>query len=130
MKKYQKIILFLIIIGLAAFAALFFVSTAIIGKSVYQKCEYAQTKYEGDCVEALIAFLQDDVQNYSNERNSAIWALGQLGDSRALPVLKEYYTGYTKGKREGLSDGLSQYELYKAIKLLEGAFNAGAWVWR
>jgi hypothetical protein len=62
-------------------------------------------------------------------RNRAIWALGQLGDERALLVFEKYYTGEIP-EREPLSEVISQYELKKAIKMAEGGVNLSAWVWR
>ncbi|MDQ1289203.1 MAG: hypothetical protein QG622_2769 [Actinomycetota bacterium] len=62
-------------------------------------------------------------------RNDATWALGQLGDSRALPVVRKYYSGWD-GESEPLDVVLSQYELKKALKQLEGDVNLGRYVWR
>jgi len=108
---------------------LFLLSVNIIGYSVKEKCQLAQDRYEGDCVEALIAFLDDGANSYRS-RNSAIWALGQLGDSRALPTLRSYYTGYEGGPVTRLTEGLSQYELKKAIALAEGGLNITVFFWR
>ena len=83
----------------------------------------ATQQYPGDRVEALIAYVKSDDHNL-RQRNFAVWALGQIGDKRALPVLKQFYTG-------GPCDHdhyLCQYELQKAIKLCEGNFNATAWL--
>ena len=55
--------------------------------------------------------------------------MGQIGDSRALPVLQNYYTGNIP-PREPLSKTISQYELQKAIDLARGEFNLSAWAWR
>jgi hypothetical protein len=52
--------------------------------------------------------------------------LGQLGDQKSLVVLKSYYTGEPCDHEKFLC----QYELEKAIKLLEGGFNITAFVWR
>ena len=85
-------------------------------------------KDQEECVSALIKQL-DDEDNSLRERNYAIWSLGQLGDEQALPVLEKYYTGIIPD-REPYDKTLSQYEMKKAIKLLEGGVNLGAWVWR
>ena len=79
-------------------------------------------------VEALIGVLEDESNPYGM-RNSAIWALGQLGDRRALPVLENLYTGDIP-EREPWDGTLSQHELSKAIKLARGGFNATAIFWR
>jgi hypothetical protein len=55
-------------------------------------------------------------------RNSAIWALGQLGDGRALPALERYYMGIIPD-REPFDEMISQYELNKALHLAKGGTN-------
>jgi len=55
--------------------------------------------------------------------------LGQLGDKRALSILEKYYTGNIPEK-ESFDNGLSQYELKKAIKPAQGSFNITHWIWR
>ena len=62
---------------------LFVVTCTIIGYEVNQVCSDAKMEYKGDCVVSLITLLEDETQPF-RERNSAIWALGQLGDDRAL----------------------------------------------
>jgi len=64
---------------------------------------------------ALMTFIQSDSHSLK-ERNNAVWALGQARDSRALPVLRQYYSG---GECDH-SRELCQYELKKAIKLCSG----------
>jgi hypothetical protein len=56
------------------------------------------------------------------ERDTAVWALGELRNRRALPVLKAHYTG---GKCDHAA-GLCQYELGKAILKIEGTWNLHA----
>jgi HEAT repeat protein len=76
----------------------------------------------------LIRLLQDENRGY-RARNDAIWALGQLGDSRALPVFERLYTGDIP-PREPLDKGISQYELRKAVNLVCGGTNMTAIFWR
>lgn len=111
-----------------ALIILFVGGSMVIGDSARQECTHAQAEYGGDCVEALIALLEDENAGY-RKRNSAVWALGQYGDSRALPVLEQYYTGSIPD-REPLDASISQYELQKAINLAGGAPNITAWLWR
>ena len=75
-----------------------------------------------------MAVLADEDRSY-RARNSAIWALGQLGDVRVLPLLESYFTGQIP-EREPYDAGISQYELKKAIKLAGGGLNLTAWAWR
>jgi hypothetical protein len=115
-------------IGVSVFLLFFIIGTTWIGYEVKSQCQEAQRAYSGDCVEALISLLEDENRSF-RERNSAIWALGQLGDNRALPVLEKYYTGNIPD-REPLDGTISQYELKKAINLASGGLNLGAFVWR
>lgn len=128
-KKEIKSLIFYLISILALFVMfIFLVSVNLIGYSVKEKCYLAQEKYNGDCVEALLDYLKDENNNFS-ERNSAIWALGQLGDERALPILKSYYIGYS-GERCNRSQTLSQLELKRAIGYMQGNPNITTFFWR
>ncbi|MFA5270114.1 MAG: HEAT repeat domain-containing protein [Patescibacteria group bacterium] len=99
----------------------FLLTLNFIGYGVREQCNIAQGRYDGDCVEALSQYLDDENNGYYS-RNSAIWALGQLGDERALPVLQKYYTDYSGGRGDR-SVELSQLELKRAIGYMEGNLN-------
>ncbi len=73
-----------------------------------------------DAVEALIAVV-DDPSADLQERTDAVWALGQMRDPRALPVLKKYYTGEPCDHEKAIC----QYELSKAIGKIEGTYQGG-----
>lgn len=120
--------LYLGAIGVSICALFFVVCCTWIGYEVKSNCQDAKNKYGGDCVEALSATLNDESQSFAT-RNSAIWALGQLGDERALPTLQKFYTGYIP-EREPLNGTISQYELKKAINLTSGGPNLTAIFWR
>lgn len=108
---------------------LFFVITGtLIGHEVKSRCRVATHKYGGDCVEALMSQLADENQGY-RARNDAVWALGQIGDDRALPILQTYYDGNIPN-REPHDKSISQYELKKAINLTKGGLNISACIWR
>lgn len=116
-------------IGFSLFALFFFITNIWIGYEAKKLCQEAKWEYKKtDCVDALVLQLDDDKQGYRT-RNHAIWALGQFGDSRALPVLEKYYTGDIPD-REPLDETISQYELKKALNLARGEFNLTAWAWR
>ncbi|MBU0648665.1 HEAT repeat domain-containing protein [Patescibacteria group bacterium] len=128
MKKIRpSLIIYAFSVAFIIFVFLTLLSFNIIGYGVQERCQLAQEKYLGDCVEALIQYLEDEDTPFQS-RNSAIWALGELGDARALPALQGLYTGDIP-KRESLSQTISQYELKKAIKLING-FNVTAFFWR
>jgi len=73
----------------------------------------------------LIAYVKSEDHSL-RKRNLAVWALGQIGDKRALPVLNQFYTGGPCDHDHYLWQG----ELQKAIKLCQGSFNASAWLLR
>lgn len=68
-----------------------------------------------DPVEALLVWIQSPAHSLQ-ERNRGVWALGQLRDKRALPVLEQYCHGGTCDH----DNELCQRELEKAIKLIKG----------
>lgn len=124
----KKIIIWAMSIGLAALMLLFISTSFMIERSVKEKCKLAQEKYAGDCVESLSQVLDNEAENFRS-RNSAVWALGQLGDKRAVSVLEKYYTGNIPS-RESLDGTLSQYEIKKALHLIRDGFNATSFFWR
>lgn len=117
-------------IGISILFLFFVVSCVWIGHEVKSICSNTMKEYtvKTNCTEALILLLDDNKRGFW-ARNSAIWALGQLGDKRALPVLQKYYTGKIP-QREPLDRTISQYELKKAINLAGGALNITAVFWR
>lgn len=81
--------LFIGAIGMSIGMLLFVVAYTVIGYQVKAHCSDAQQAYGGECVDALIDVLEDEEQPFA-VRNSTVWALGQLGDKKALPVLEKY----------------------------------------
>lgn len=127
-KNLKEKFFYAVAVGLGTFLLFFVIGGVWIGHEVKNQCRQAKQEYGGDCVEALISQLKDENQGYRT-RNYAIWTLGQMGDSRALPVLKKYYTGNIPD-REPLDKTISQYELKKAINLTNGGVNISAFIWR
>lgn len=127
-KQIMNKILFLGAIGLSIFLLFFVITCTWIGYEVKSMCKEARSEYGGDCTQALMSLLRDESRGFP-VRNTAIWVLGQLGDSRALPILSGYYTGNIPS-REPLDQGISQYELRKAIQLAGGGTNITAVFWR
>jgi len=126
-KKLLNSLLYIAVVGFSMLLLAFVVSATWIGQGVKENCQDAQRYYKGDCVQALSAVLQDEHISYRT-RNSAIWALGQLGDPRAWELLNSYYTGVIP-PRESQDEGLSQYELKKAIHQVSGGLNISRWPW-
>ena len=126
--KIKEKLFYVVAIGISIFFLFFFIGSVWIGHEAKSLCQNAKWQYGGDCIEALIAQLNDDNQGFRT-RNHAIWALGQLGDSRALPVLQSYFTGNIPDK-EPLDETISQYELKKAVNLTSGGTNITTFIWR
>lgn len=114
--------IYLIIIAFVVIFFTLFLSACVwIGLDLKDNCQKAQKKYQQNCVISLEKTVGDEKNSFAI-RNSAIWSLGQLGDKKALPTLKKIYTGKIPN-RESWNKTLSQYELKKAIRLLEGGTN-------
>ena len=102
-----------------------------IEPGVKRTCGMATRAYPGDNVEALMKFVKTDGYGYDAQRyranNHAIWALGQLGDQRALPFLRNLLTGQPCDHETNLCQG----EIQKAIQKLEAnGFNLPKFLWR
>ncbi|MBN1430963.1 MAG: hypothetical protein JXB07_21520 [Anaerolineae bacterium] len=128
MKGIKEKLCYALAIGVSVFVLFFVIIISWCGYEIKNQCWSAQSEYGGDCVESLIKRL-DDANKGFRARNDAIGVLGMLGDSRALPALKSYYTGHIP-EREPLDQSLSQYELRKAIDLTSGGTHFIAWVMR
>jgi hypothetical protein len=97
----------------------------LIGWGVFTESKKASAMFRGDRVEALIAVVDCEGCDL-RDRESAVWALGQLHDKRALPVLYKYYTG----KPCDHMRRICQYELSKAIQWTEGKSYMAPQLWR
>lgn len=128
-KNIKAKLLYLFALGASLFFLFFIITGVWIGHEAKRLCQEAKWEYRTtDCVEALMATLDDEQQGYRT-RNHAIWALGQFGDKKALSMLEKYYTGNIPD-REPLDETISQYELQKAIDLANGGTNIISWMWR
>jgi hypothetical protein len=99
-----------LLFGFAGYAAVF----ASIHAGVTGAARSAMTKYPGDRVQALCTLVDCQICGLA-ERNRAVWALGQLRDARALPILMKHYT---RQKCNHASD-LCQHELQKAVEAIQ-----------
>ncbi len=96
-----------------------------IGSGVNEISQSAMAQFPGDRVEALVALVECESCSL-HDRNHAVWALGQLKDKRALPVLHKYYIGRPcDHERE-----ICQYEIAKAIRWTEGKSFMLPQLWR
>lgn len=126
-KRLLNALLYLAVVGFSIAAFGFVVGATWIGYEVKNECQQGQRQYGGDCVQALSAVVADESNSF-RQRNSAVWALGMIGDPRALELLQSHYTGDIP-EREPLDDVLSQYELKKAIHQVSGGVNIVRWIW-
>ena len=118
------IVLLVCVVGIALFSLW-------IELSVKKVCAAATQKYPGDKVEALITFVETKENSYRaniySANNHVFWALGQLGDKRALPFLKKLVTGESCNHETNLCQG----EIKEAIHKLErNQFNLPKFLWR
>jgi HEAT repeat protein len=102
-----------------------FGTARLIGSGVHAIGDAAVLAHPGDRIPALLAYVESP-KHTLRERNRAVWALGQLADARALPVLEKYLTG---GDCEH-GRLLCQHELRKAIRLCHGGTNISTRFWR
>ena len=126
--NWKKLIFYGLPIGSAVLLILFLITLHWISSEVRAICKKAQQQFEGDCVEALAAYLESDKLS-SKEKNQVIWALGEIGDKRALPALKKLYTGDNCHKPCDTSKYICQYGIEKAIRNCKG-FNVVRHVWQ
>lgn len=87
--------------------------------------DQALNRFPGDRTEALIQ-LADCVACPLADRNHAVWALGQMAEKRSISALKKHYNGEPCNH----SERLCQYELRKAIHMIETADQRTGPVWR
>ena len=109
-RKASAIAAVLLLLALGAYATLF----ASIHADVTDTARSAMARYAGDRVQALSALVECESCSL-RDRNRAVWALGQLRDRRALPVILRQRTGAECDH----TAGLCQREIRKAIDAIE-----------
>jgi len=127
----RRILLRWIPIVFLAFAIAIILLSLLVELHVKKMCEMAIQKYPGDKVEALMMSVETKEYGYNKDlyrtNNHVFWALGQLGDKRALPFLKGLVTGEPCDHGTNLCQG----EIKKAIDKLErDQFNLPKFLWR
>jgi hypothetical protein len=114
-----------VVVAVVLIGSVTFGTARLIGSGVNAIGDAAVLAHPGNRIPALVAYVESP-KHTLRERNRAVWALGQLGDARALPVLEKYLTG---GACEH-GRLLCQHELRKAIRLCRGGTNSSARFWR
>jgi hypothetical protein len=96
-----------------------------IGAGVDGVLEKARDRFSGNDTNALVAMMNSsDIP--LKDRNLAVWALGQLGDTRAAASLEKLLTG----KPCEHASAVCQRELKKAIRHCRGGANVTRWAWK
>jgi hypothetical protein len=129
--RVRKIVVWGIPIALTVCVLVIVLFSLSIELGVKNVCAAATRKYPGDKIEAVMMSVESDRSAYSahvyKANNYAFWALGQLGDQRALPFLKDLLTGEACDHETNLCQG----EIQEAIQKLEGnEFNLPKFLWR
>jgi hypothetical protein len=117
-----------IIITCITVVVLYGIGARLIFNGVQQYATEAQAVYGGDAAGALIALVEDENTPFE-KRNSAIWALGQLGNERALPVLTKLDTDEVQNPPYDSTSYIVQYSVEKSIKQING-FSMVRWMYR
>ena len=106
-------------------------TSLVIGRQVRGAVAAAQSWEPGDPVEALLAVATSPDYAVA-ERNRAVWALGQLGDSRAVALLATLHT-------DGLAAAISHKAalpgsdkrlllMHGVLALLQGEWRRAWWL--
>ncbi len=108
--------------GLAAFVGVLALAyggiSLAIGAGIDDAVSKAARTFPGDPAEVLIAMATSEGVALK-DRNRAVWALGQLGDARALAPLGSLLTG----KPCDHAVAVCQHEVRKAIRLCRGGIS-------
>jgi hypothetical protein len=113
-----------VIIGAGAFAY----SVREIFSSVQDISKAAKQRYDGDTVEALMALIESRDASF-REKNGAIWALGQIGDKRALPLLERLDTDDLQPRPYDPDQYIVQYSVEKAIRQIQSRASLTRWMY-
>jgi len=124
----NKILILITIIGLAfTFSVVY--SFYTIYQSVSEISAKAKNNFGFDTVESLVTLIESDKFSYF-DKNKAIWALGQIGDKRALPLLNKLDTDEIQKKPLDSKNYIVQYTVEKAIKQINSGFIATRWMYK
>lgn len=124
----KRIILWTIVAGIVILLGAALYTFNQIHRQVYRITEMAKQEFGGNALEALSSLVKSETYNFE-DKNTAIWALGQLADPEALPFLEQLNSGLEEDVVPfDRSSGLSKYEVEKAIKCcLKG--NLTSWMY-
>lgn len=121
-KIYLLVVLVMVNIG-------WVITSTWVGYRVRSVCIAATQIYSGGCVEALTKVV-DEEKHDGQFRNRSVWALGQLGDQRALSVLQKHYQISSITAQNSNSSSLNRHDLQASINLIKQSHNITALWWR
>ena len=116
------------LIACGTMVVLYSAGLGIIFKAVDSIAEEAKAVYGGDHVEALIELVSDETAPF-DKRNTAIWALGQIGDRRALPAIRALDTPEYQERPYETSSYIVQEYVDTSIEGIEEP-SAKRWIYR
>lgn len=124
----KRIIIWIIVAGFVILLGSAGYTFNQIYRQVTRITEVAKSEFSGAAVEALSSLIESDAYGFE-DKNTAIWALGQLADPEALPFLEKLNS---KTEEDIIpfdrSSGLSKYEIEKAIKWCQKG-NLTSWMY-
>lgn len=125
----SRLIIPILSVGFGCLIIMYGIVCWIIFSEVKEIRNDTMQTYNGEVVEAGIRLLQSDKHSYI-EKNRVIWALGQIGDAKALPVLEQLRTDKSCEEPCRKDTTICQYGLGKAVKSCKGAFSITKWMYR
>ncbi|MFH0795088.1 MAG: HEAT repeat domain-containing protein [bacterium] len=128
MNKTTKVVFIGSVIALVVIAGTVGVTMRKVFYGLASICATARDQFPGDNVEALMALAQSEEAGF-RDRNKAIWALGQIGDQRALPLLKRLQSEQAENRDRDPETGIEAYEVGKAIRHCESKFTLTRWMY-
>ena len=124
----KKIFIWIALIGFIIFIGLAGFTFSKIYHSVERITDIAKNEFEGNAIESLIELVNS--KNHSiREKNTAIWALGQIADEKALPFLEKINSETNQNSPCNLSNTICKGEIEKAIKWCKKG-NLTSWMYR
>jgi hypothetical protein len=115
--KRSRVILIVLGAALALLVAGAGVAQSMVLIAKRSLARQAVERFPGDRIEALSA-MASCLNCSLEDRNHAIWALGEFGDRRALDALESLRTG----RRCDHAKDVCQYEVDKAVRKIEGTW--------
>jgi len=99
-----------------------------IYSSVKEKCVLAKQEFQKDCIGSLIEVVKSDGYSFE-EKNGAVWAIGQIADENALPFLEGLLETASFEDPCKVNQNICGVEVKKAIKWCTKG-NITSWMYR